>query len=85
MNCYAPQVSKVSATPGSPVEGVSWQTERDSSGKRRSRMYYQRTEPERYTLSVTKRQGCSLRGITRILERHPSTISREVRRNATVA
>lgn len=48
-------------------------------------MYYQRTEPERYTLSVTKRQGCSLRGITRILERHPSTISREVRRNATVA
>ncbi|MBB5676860.1 IS30 family transposase [Xanthomonas arboricola] len=48
-------------------------------------MYYQLTEPERYTLSVLKRQGCSLRGIARILKRHPSTISREVRRNATVA
>nr|WP_313443699.1 helix-turn-helix domain-containing protein [Stenotrophomonas indicatrix] len=48
-------------------------------------MYYKLTEPERSTLSVLKRQGCSLRGIARILERHPSTISREVRRNATVA
>ena len=47
-------------------------------------MYCQLTEPERYTLSVLKREGCSLRSIAQILQRHPSTISREIRRNATV-
>ena len=45
-------------------------------------MYHQLTEHERYTLGILKRQGLSLRAIARILGRHPSTISREVRRNA---
>ena len=48
-------------------------------------MYSQLTEPERYTLSVLKRQGCSYRHIACMLQRSPSTISREIRRNATVA
>ena len=47
-------------------------------------MYCQLTEPERYTLSVLKRQGCSFRRIAHMLQRSPSTISREIRRNATV-
>jgi IS30 family transposase len=47
-------------------------------------MYCQLTEPERYTLSMLKREGCSLRSIAQIMQRNPSTISREVRRNATV-
>jgi IS30 family transposase len=47
-------------------------------------MYNQLTKPERYTLSVLKREGRSLRSIARLLQRSPSTISREVRRNATV-
>jgi IS30 family transposase len=47
-------------------------------------MYNQLTEPERYTLSVLKREGRSLRSIARLLQRSPSTISREVRRNATI-
>jgi len=47
-------------------------------------MYHQLTEPERYTLSVLKRQGCSFRCIAEVLQRSPSTISREVARNATV-
>ncbi|KRG67106.1 hypothetical protein ABB29_15835 [Pseudoxanthomonas dokdonensis] len=67
-----------------PVEEVSWQTGGDPSGKRRSLMYRQLTETERYTLSVLKRQGCSFRCIARMLQRSPSTISREIRRNATV-
>ncbi len=46
-------------------------------------MYHQLTEPERYTLSVLKRDGRSLRDIARLLRRSPSTISREIRRNAT--
>ena len=37
---------------------------------------------ERYTLSLLKRQGLSCRSIARILDRAPSTISRELRRNA---
>lgn len=45
-------------------------------------MYHQLTEQERYTVGVLRRQGSSLRAIARILERHPSTISREIRRNA---
>lgn len=47
-------------------------------------MYSQLTEPERYTLSVLKRDGHSLRAIARMLQRSPSTISREIRRNATL-
>ena len=47
-------------------------------------MYHQLTEPERYTLSVLKRDGHSQRSIAEILQRSPSTISREIRRNATV-
>lgn len=47
-------------------------------------MYHQLTEPERYTLSVLKREGHSLRSIARLLQRSPSTISREIQRNATV-
>ena len=46
-------------------------------------MYSQLTEPERYTLSVLKREGRSLRSIAQALSRSPSTISREIRRNAT--
>ena len=45
-------------------------------------MYHQLTEQERYTVGVLRRQGSSLRAIGRILDRHPSTISREIRRNA---
>lgn len=44
-------------------------------------MYHQLTESERYTLSVLHRDGQSLRAIARVLERAPSTISREVQRN----
>jgi IS30 family transposase len=47
-------------------------------------MYYQLTEAERYTLSALKRQGWSLRRIAHALERAPSTVSREIRRNATL-
>src|SRR5699024_1165975 len=54
----------------------------DHSSKRRSPMYHQLTEPERYTLGVLKRQGLSLRAIASILGRHASTLSREIRRNA---
>ena len=48
-------------------------------------MYHQLTEAERYTLSVLKRGGLSCRSIARILDRDPSTISREIKRNATTA
>lgn len=47
-------------------------------------MYHQLTEPERYTLSVLKREGRSLRSIAVSMQRSPSTISREIRRNATI-
>ncbi len=56
----------------------------DHSDKRRSLKYSQLTEAERYTLSVLKREGRSFRSIAQALQRSPSTISREVRRNATV-
>ena len=80
-----PQVNKVSATPATPEkEAVSWQTEGDHSGKRRSLMYHQLTEGERYILSAYKRDKQSLRSIAKLLGRSPSTLSREVRRNATV-
>jgi IS30 family transposase len=47
-------------------------------------MYRQLTEAERYTLSALKRGKCSLRNIALLMQRSPSTISREIRRNATI-
>jgi IS30 family transposase len=44
--------------------------------------YRQLTSEERYALSTLRKQGYGVRGIARALERAPSTISREVRRNA---
>lgn len=46
-------------------------------------MYSQFAETERYTLSVLKQQGWSIRSIARSLGRSPSTISRELARNRT--
>lgn len=43
--------------------------------------YTQITLEERYALMVLRRQGKSQAAIARALRRHPSTISREVRRN----
>jgi IS30 family transposase len=43
--------------------------------------YHQLTSEERYALSLLRKQGLSQRLIARALDRHPSTISREVRRN----
>ena len=44
--------------------------------------YTQITPHERYTLSTLRQLGYTGRAIARILDRSPSTISREVRRNA---
>ena len=46
------------------------------------RRYRQLTSGERYELSALRKQGYSQRAIARALGRAPSTISREVRRNA---
>jgi IS30 family transposase len=46
-------------------------------------MYHQITFAERYTLGVLRRDGLSPAAIARVLGRHRSTISREVRRNGT--
>ena len=43
--------------------------------------YRQLTSGERYALSALRKQGFSQAAIARALGRHPSTISREVRRN----
>lgn len=45
------------------------------------RSYRQLTSEERYALSALRRQGYSIRAAARVLERAPSTISREIRRN----
>ena len=45
------------------------------------RQYRQLTSEERYAITTLRRQGYSLRGIARALDRAPSTISREFRRN----
>ena len=45
--------------------------------------YAQITLEERYALALLYRQGRSLRAIAGALGRHPSTVSRELRRNAT--
>jgi transposase, IS30 family len=44
--------------------------------------YYQITSEERYTISTLRRQGYSVAKIAQYLERHPSSIYREVRRNS---
>ena len=46
------------------------------------RTYRQLTSGERYALSALRKQGCSQAQIARTLNRHPSTISREIRRNS---
>jgi IS30 family transposase len=46
-------------------------------------MYRQITLDERYTLGVLRQLGYGAAGIARALGRHRSTVSREVRRNAT--
>jgi IS30 family transposase len=46
------------------------------------RSYRQLTSEERYALSVLRKQGDTQAQIARALRRHPSTISREVRRNS---
>ena len=46
------------------------------------RKYRQLTSGERYALSALRRQGHTQAEIARTLGRHPSTISREVRRNS---
>ena len=43
--------------------------------------YHQLTSEDRYALSALRKQGLSQARIARALSRHPSTISREVRRN----
>lgn len=43
--------------------------------------YCQLTEPERYTISRLRRKGYSVAQISKILDRHRSTIYREVSRN----
>lgn len=45
--------------------------------------YHQITREERYTLGLLRKQGVSQAAMARILGRHPSTISREFRRNRT--
>lgn len=44
-------------------------------------MYSQLTEPERYTLGTLNRLGMSVRAMARMLDRAPSTLSRELSRN----
>ncbi len=46
------------------------------------RTYHQLTSGERYALSALRKQGFSQGQIARTLDRAPSTISREVRRNS---
>jgi IS30 family transposase len=45
--------------------------------------YHQLSEYERYAIARLLRQGYSRRGVARVLDRHPSTIIRELERNAT--
>jgi IS30 family transposase len=45
-------------------------------------MYFQITSEERYTLGALRAQGFSQARIARALGRHPSTVSRELRRNS---
>lgn len=45
--------------------------------------YHQLTQEERYRITAHRMAGNSLAQIARLLERHPSTIGRELRRNVT--
>ena len=45
--------------------------------------YHQITYAERYSLGLLRQRGLSAAAITRVLGRHRSTVSREVRRNRT--
>lgn len=45
--------------------------------------YKQFAQEERYMIGHLRRQGLGTNEIARLMERNPSTISREVRRNAT--
>ena len=45
--------------------------------------YHQLSDHERYAIARFRRQGYSLRAVANLLARAPSTISRELRRNAT--
>lgn len=47
------------------------------------RRYRQLTQEERYRITAHRMSGSSQADIARLLERHPSTIGRELRRNAT--
>jgi IS30 family transposase len=46
-------------------------------------MYHQLSEPERYTIAYCMKRGFSKGEIARMLNRHPSTIYREIKRNIT--
>jgi IS30 family transposase len=58
-----------------------WKTSAPS-GKKRTLMYNQITSEERYTLGALHAQGFSQARIARALGRHPSTVSRELKRNS---
>ena len=45
--------------------------------------YHQLTQEERYTITALRMAGCSNAEVARRLQRHPSTIGRELRRNLT--
>ena len=45
--------------------------------------YHQLTQEERYRITALRMCGCSHAEIARQLQRHPSTIGRELRRNRT--
>ena len=45
--------------------------------------YHQLTQEERYRITAHRMAGSSQADIARLLQRHPSTIGRELRRNAT--
>jgi IS30 family transposase len=55
------------------------------SGKKKvaDMTYHQLTQEERYRITAHKMAGCTQAEIARLLQRHPSTISRELRRNVT--
>ena len=60
---------------------MSRQTGCDPSARRRSPLYSQLTEPQRYIVAALHRQGLSRRAIARQMGRAASTISRELKRN----
>ncbi len=79
--CWTSRIQEVSATL-SPKKEAIWKTS-DPSGKKRTLMYNQITSEERYTLAALHVQGFSQAAIARHLGRHPSSVSRELKRNST--